>query len=34
MPDQLTKVAQNLNVSLYCGKTFENYYHLVKDYEN
>jgi hypothetical protein len=34
MPDQLTKVAQNLNVSLYCGKTFENYYHLVKNYEN
>jgi hypothetical protein len=34
MLDQLTKVAQNLNVSLYCGKTFENYYHLVKDYEN
>jgi hypothetical protein len=34
MPDQLTKVAQNLNVSLYCGKTFENYYHVVKDYEN
>jgi hypothetical protein len=34
MLDQLTKVAQNLNVSLYCGKTFENYYHLVKNYEN
>jgi hypothetical protein len=34
MPDQLIKVAQNTNVSLYCGKTFENYYHLVKNYEN
>jgi GTPase Era involved in 16S rRNA processing len=34
LPDQLVKVAQNLNVSLYCGKIFENYYHLVKNYEN
>jgi hypothetical protein len=34
LPDQLVKVAQNLNVSLYCGKIFENYYHMVKNYEN
>jgi hypothetical protein len=34
LPNQLVKVAQNLNVSLYCGKIFENYYHLVKNYEN
>jgi hypothetical protein len=34
LPNQIVKVAQNLNVSLYCGKIFENYYHLVKNYEN
>jgi hypothetical protein len=34
VPDQLVKVAQKNNISLYCGKTFENYYHLVKEYEN
>lgn len=34
LTDQSVKVAQNPNVSVYCGKTFENYYHLVKNYEN
>lgn len=34
MSNQLDKVAKNSKVSLYCGKTFENYYHLVKNYEN
>jgi len=33
MPEQSIKVAQRKNVSLYCGKTFENYYHLVTDNE-
>jgi hypothetical protein len=34
LTDQSAKVAQNSNVSVYCGKTFENYYHMVKNYEN
>jgi hypothetical protein len=34
LTDQSVKVAQNSNVSIYCGKTFENYYHMVKNYEN
>lgn len=29
MPEQSIKAAQRKNVSLYCGKTFENYYHMV-----
>jgi hypothetical protein len=34
MDEQSTKVATRSDVSLYCGKTFENYYHMVKNYEN
>lgn len=28
MPSQNKKVAQNVNVSLFCGKVFENYFHI------
>lgn len=28
MPSQDKKVAQNVNVSLFCGKVFENYFHI------